>query len=107
MITLKPAGNQQGEQLRPVVQTGKIRRSWIPISLICWLALQAFEVPKAEAGSLIAETKRVVSGPTENPSYITGGQCDLLLMQGYYHSSFLPSPRRPIFAFAETYVQLR
>jgi Lipid A 3-O-deacylase (PagL) len=90
----------------PVVPTGKKCWSRIPISLLCWLALQAFDLSNAEAGSLIADTKAVANGPSENPSYITGSQDDVLLTEGYYNSSFLRRRRKPIFAFAETDLQL-
>ena len=77
---------------------------------LLWLSGMLFlNLPNALAGgSAISESpgKAVVTGPTENPDYITGWQGDLILTQGYYNSSFVPSPRKPIFAFAETDLQL-
>jgi Lipid A 3-O-deacylase (PagL) len=77
---------------------------------VLWLSGMFFlNLPNAHAGDasiLDSPGKAVVAGPTENPDYITGWQGDLILTQGYYNSSFIPSTRRPIFAFAETDLQL-
>ena len=84
-------------------RTGRRR---IAIHFLCWLILPLFHFSSAKAGSLSVGNKQVVGGPTENPDSITGGQEDFLLTEGFYNSSFLPSPRKPIFAFAETDLQL-
>jgi hypothetical protein len=89
-----------------LVAGSRTRRRRIGIHLLCWLILPFFNFSSAEAGSLTVEDKAVVGGPIEKPDYITGGQGDLLLTEGFYNSSFVPSPRKPIFAFAETDLQL-
>lgn len=96
---------EQQQVMRVLTEVKKQRRR-IPISLVCWFILTFFGFSKAEAGSLTAGNKAVVGGPTESPDYITGGQGDLLLTEGFYNSSFVPTRRKPIFAFAETDLQL-
>jgi hypothetical protein len=76
------------------------------IHLLCWLILPLFNFSSAKAGSLTVGNKEVVGGPAEKADSITGGQGDFLLTEGFYNSSFIPSPRKPIFAFAETDLQL-
>jgi hypothetical protein len=73
-----------------------------------WLSGMLFlNLPNTLAGTISeSPEKAVVTGPTENPDYITGLQGDFILTEGYYNSSFVPRPRQPIFAFAETDVQL-
>jgi hypothetical protein len=105
LIALFYAGTQKGKTVMSLGPKSKEQWSWVRISLVCWFALQTFALPKAEAGSVVAE-KAVVSGPAENPIYITGGQDEMLITEGLYNSSFVPSPRKPVFAFAETDVQL-
>jgi hypothetical protein len=87
------------------VAKSRTERGRIRIHLLCWLILPFFNFSSAKAGSPTVENKAVVSGPTENPDFITGGQADFLLTEGFYNSSFIPSPRKPIFAFAETDLQ--
>ena len=76
------------------------------MSLACCLILPSFNCSKAEAGTLTVDNKVVESVPAEKPDSITGGQGDFVLTEGFYNSSFVPSPRKPIFAFAETDLQL-
>ena len=106
MIAPIPSGSQREQQVMPVVTKAKKQWRTIPINLLCWLILPALYCSKAQAGSMTVENKAVVSGPTENPDSITGGQGDLLLTEGFYNSSFVQTHRKPIFAFAETDLQL-
>jgi Lipid A 3-O-deacylase (PagL) len=97
--------NQSKEQGMHAAAKSRTERRRIGIHLLCWLILPFFNFSSAKAGSPTVENKAVVSGPTENPDFITGGQGDFLLTEGFYNSSFIPSPRKPIFAFAETDLQ--
>ena len=90
----------------PVVTRSKRRPRRIAVSLACCLILPSFNCSKAEAGTLTVDNKVVESVPAEKPDSITGGQGDFVLTEGFYNSSFVPSPRKPIFAFAETDLQL-
>jgi len=79
----------------------------ILVALVC-LSIFPY-LPKAVAGSasiLESANKAVVTAPTVNPDFITGWQGDLLVTEGFYSSTLVPSPRKPIFSFAETDVQL-
>ena len=79
------------------------------VALVCLSILPFFHLSKAVAGSLTVSEpagKGVVTGPAESPDLITGGQGDFLLTEGFYSSTLVPSPRKPIFSFAETDVQL-
>jgi hypothetical protein len=80
--------------------------SRMAIHLLGWLILAFFNFSSAKAGTLTVGNKEVVAGPAEQADSITGGQGDFLLTEGFYNSSFIPSPRKPIFAFAETDLQL-
>ena len=71
-----------------------------------YLAIFSF-LPKAWAGSpSVPESKAVVSGPTQSEDFIHGGQFDLIVTDGFYSSTLVPSPRKPIYSFNETDVQL-
>jgi hypothetical protein len=87
--------------------TANAKSSRLLFGALCLSGLLFLNLPHALAGTISESPgKAVVTGPTENPDYITGWQGDFILTQGYYNSSFVPSPRKPIFAFAETDVQL-
>jgi hypothetical protein len=93
-----------GTQIRASAKSNQLLFGVLWLSGVLFLTLSS-----ALAGpETISESpgKAILTGPTENPDYITGWQGDFILTEGYYNSSFLPSPRKPIFAFAETDVQV-
>ena len=66
------------------------------------------QVPKAMAGSAsITESpsKAVVTGPTTE-DFITGGQWDLIVTNGFYSMAAWPKSRSPLYSFNETDLQL-
>jgi len=83
-------------------ETGLILVIIASLSLIPYL-------PKASAGSAsITESpaKAIVSGPSQSGDYISGGQGDLIITDGFYSMAVFPHPRKPLFSFNETDLQL-
>ena len=77
----------------------------ILVSLLC-LSIFPF-LQNATAGSAtVAENKAVINGPTQSEDFVTGGQGDFLVTEGFYSSTLVPTPRKPIYSFAQTDVQL-
>ena len=76
------------------------------MSLACYLILPFVSYLKAEAGTLSVGSKVVATVPTEKPDPVAGGQGEFVLTEGFYNSSFVRSPRMPIFSFAETDLQI-
>ena len=76
------------------------------VSLVC-LSIFSF-LPNAWAGSASIESpnKGIVTGPTQSEDFITGGQGDLIVTDGFYSSTLVPSPRKPIYSFNQTDIQL-
>ena len=72
------------------------------------LALSPYS-PKATAGSAsITESpsKAVVTGPAQNEDFITGGQWDAIVTDGFYSMAAWPKSRSPLYSFNETDLQL-
>lgn len=66
-------------------------------------------LPKAMAGSAtISESpsKAVVTGPTQSEDFITGGQWDVIVADGFYSMAAWPRIRHPLYSFNETDLQL-
>ena len=65
--------------------------------------------PKAMAGnasSIESSNKAVVSSATQSEDFMTGGQGDLIVTDGFYSMAAFPKPRHPLFSFNETDLQL-
>ena len=65
--------------------------------------------PKAMAGSAsITESpsKAVVTAPAQNGDFITGGQWDVIVTDGFYTMGAWPKARSPMYSFNETDLQL-
>lgn len=99
------AGNHKKQQmmLRVAREKGRCR---IAMNLACCLILPFLSYLKAEARTLSVGSKVVATVPTKKPDPIAGGQREFDLTEGFYNSSFVRSPRMPIFAFAETDLQI-
>lgn len=72
------------------------------------LALMTY-APKATAGSAsITESpgKAVVTGPAQSEDFITGGQWDVIVTDGFYTMGAWPKARSPMYSFNETDLQL-
>ena len=85
----------------------KSKARLILVSLGC-LSILSF-LPNARAGSAsITESpnKGVVTGPTQSEDFITGGQWDLIVTDGFYSMAAWPKPRSPLYSFNETDLQL-
>jgi hypothetical protein len=66
-------------------------------------------VPKAMAGSAtISESpsKAVVTGPAQSEDFITGGQWDVIVADGFYSMAAWPRIRHPLYSFNETDLEL-
>jgi Lipid A 3-O-deacylase (PagL) len=83
-------------------------KSKAPLILATLACLSVFPyLPKALAGSAtISENKSIVTGPPSTQDFITGGQFDLIVTDGFYSTTAFPKPRFPIYSFNETDVQL-
>jgi lipid A 3-O-deacylase len=67
------------------------------------------QAPTAMAGSAdITESpsKAVVTGPTQSEDFITGGQGELIISDGFYSMAAWPKSRSPLYSFNETDLQL-
>src|SRR5258708_9046552 len=85
----------------------KSKARLIFVSLGCLSILSS--LPDAWAGSAsITESpnKGVVTGPMQSEDFITGGQWDLIVTDGFYSMAAWPKPRSPLYSFNETDLQL-
>lgn len=84
---------------------GKTRLIVVIIVSLCIIPY----LPKASAGSAsITESpaKAIAGGPSQSGDYISGGQVDLTITDGFYSMAAFPHPRKPLFSFNETELQL-
>ena len=85
-------------------------KSKAQLVLVAFAGLALFPyLPKAMAGSAtISESpsKAVVTGPTQSEDFITGGQWDVIVADGFYSMAAWPRIRHPLYSFNETDLQL-
>lgn len=78
------------------------------LAIIASLSMMPY-LPKASAGSAgLTESpgKAIVAGLNQSADYIGGWQGDLIITDGFYSMAAFPKPRKPLFSFNETDLQL-
>ena len=85
--------------------SAKSKARLILVSLSCLSILSLLPNAWAGSASITESNKAVVSGPTQSEDFIHSG-FDLIVTDGFYSSTLVPTPRKPIYSFNETDLQL-